>query len=190
MIAATFNNSFYLVDRGCHCCFGFVLWKYDLNNHQCVLIANAEDGLPLIFVLQNTMAAMDHDGPSLPLDLKFPFQNKSILIKLNLINETTNQLGQQIKNNMQVKYKSIWFRISIWNVNIDLISMSKMNLNAVWNYLDDSNWIWQQWATIHVSRETKSHCCILRPLSPNLAIKMDAEQVNNMKVANNQLTSL
>ena len=59
------------------------------------------------------MAAMDHDGPSLPLDLKFPFQNKSILIKLNLINETTNQLGQQIKNNMQVKYKSIWFRISI-----------------------------------------------------------------------------
>ena len=47
----------------------------------------AEDGLPLIFVLQNTMAAMVHGGPSLPLDFKFPFQNKSILIKLNLINE-------------------------------------------------------------------------------------------------------
>ena len=66
------------------------------------------------------------------------------------INKTTNQLGQQIKNKMQVKYKSIWFRISIWNVNIDLIFTSKMNLNAVWTYVDDSNWIWQQWATIHV----------------------------------------
>ena len=49
------------------------------------------------------MAAMGHDGPLLPLDFKFPFQNKSVLIKLNLINETTNQLAQQIKSNMQVK---------------------------------------------------------------------------------------
>ena len=56
-----------------------------------------------MFVLHKTVAAMGHDGPSLPLDFKFPFQNKSILIKLNLINETTNQLGHQIKSNMQVK---------------------------------------------------------------------------------------
>ena len=49
------------------------------------------------------MAAMGHDCPSLPLDIKFPFQNKSILNKLNLINETTHQLGQQIKKNLQVK---------------------------------------------------------------------------------------
>ena len=62
-----------------------------------------KDGLSLIFVLQNTMAALGHDGPSLPLDLKFPFQNKSVLIKLNLINKTTNQLGQEMKNDMQVK---------------------------------------------------------------------------------------
>ena len=67
------------------------------------MIANAEDRQPLIFVLQNTMAAMGHDGLLLPLDFKFPFQNKSVLIKLNLINETTNQLAQQIKSNMQVK---------------------------------------------------------------------------------------
>ena len=46
---------------------------------------------------------MGHDGSSLPLHFKFPFQNKSVLIKLNLINETTNQLAQQIKSNMQVK---------------------------------------------------------------------------------------
>ena len=34
------------------------------------------------------MAVMGHDGPSLPLDFKFPFKNafKSILIKSNLIN--------------------------------------------------------------------------------------------------------
>ena len=114
LIAATFSNSFYLVDRGCCCYFGFILWKYDLNNYQCVLIANAEDGLPLIFVLQNTMAAMGHDGSSLPLDFKFSFQNKSALIKLNLINETTNQLGQQIKSNMQLK------------VSIDLVSDIKL----------------------------------------------------------------
>ena len=56
-----------------------------------------------MFVLHKTVAAMGHDGPSLPLDFKFPFQNKSILIKLNLINKTTNKLGQQMKNNMQVK---------------------------------------------------------------------------------------
>ena len=46
---------------------------------------------------------MGHDDPSLPLDFKFPFQNKSLLIKLNLIIKTTNQQGQQMKNNMQVK---------------------------------------------------------------------------------------
>ena len=34
-----------------------------------------------------SMAVMGHDGPSLPFDFKFPFQNKSILIKSNLINE-------------------------------------------------------------------------------------------------------
>ena len=49
------------------------------------------------------MAAMGHDDPSMPLDFKFPFQNKRILIKLNLINKMTNQLGQQMKSNMQVK---------------------------------------------------------------------------------------
>ena len=83
--------------------FRFILWKDDLNNYQCVLISKADDGLPLIFVLQKTMAAMGHDDPSMPLDFKFPFQNKSILIKLNLINKMTNQLGQQMKSNMQVK---------------------------------------------------------------------------------------
>ena len=55
--------------------------------------------MSLIFVLQNTMAAMGHDDPSLPFDFKFPFQNKSILIKTNLINKTR----QQMKNNIQVK---------------------------------------------------------------------------------------
>ena len=34
------------------------------------------------------------------------------------------------------------FRISIWNVNFDQSS------NGVWNYIDDSNCSWQQWATI------------------------------------------
>ena len=68
-------------------------------NCQCDLIANAEDGMSLIFVLQNTMAAMDHDGPSLPFDFKFPFQNKTILIKSNLIIKPR----QQMKNNIQVK---------------------------------------------------------------------------------------
>ena len=43
------------------------------HNYQCVLIANAEDGLSLIFVLQNIMAAMGLDGPSLPFDFKIPF---------------------------------------------------------------------------------------------------------------------
>ena len=83
--------------------FRFILWKYDLNNYQYVLISNADDGLPSMFVLHKTVAAMGHDGPSLPLDFKFPFQNKSILIKLNLINKMTNQLGTQMKSNMQVK---------------------------------------------------------------------------------------
>ena len=58
------------------------------------------NGLSLIFVLQNTVAVMAHDGPSLPFDFKFPFQNKSVLIKSNLINELTNQLGQHMKNKM------------------------------------------------------------------------------------------
>ena len=40
----------------------------------------------LIFVLQNTATALDLNGLSLPFDFKFSFQNKSILIKLNLIN--------------------------------------------------------------------------------------------------------
>ena len=71
------------------------------------------------------MAAMGHDGPSLPFDFKFPFQNKSILIKLNLINKMTNQLGKQMK-----KYKSTWFRISIWNVNFNLIFILKMKLKC------------------------------------------------------------
>ena len=48
------------------------------------------------------MAAMGHNGPSSPFDFKFPFQNKSILIKSNLINKMTNQL-KQMKNNIQVK---------------------------------------------------------------------------------------
>ena len=57
-----------------------------------------------IYVLQNTLAVMSYDGPSLPFDFKFPFQNKSILIKSTLINEMSNhQLGQQMKNKMQVK---------------------------------------------------------------------------------------
>ena len=58
-----------------------------------------------MFVLQNAMALMDHDGPLLPFDFKFPFENafKSILIKSKLINEMTNQLRQQMKNKMQVK---------------------------------------------------------------------------------------
>ena len=49
------------------------------------------------------MAVMGHDGVSLPFDFKFPFQNKSILIKSDLINEMTNQLEQQMKSKMQVK---------------------------------------------------------------------------------------
>ena len=57
----------------------------------------------LIFVLQNTMEEIGHDGPSLSFDFKFPFQNKSILITLNMINEMTNQLRQQTKNKMQVR---------------------------------------------------------------------------------------
>ena len=40
----------------------------------------------LIFVLQNTATALVLNGLSLPFDFKFSFQNKSILIKLNLIN--------------------------------------------------------------------------------------------------------
>ena len=35
------------------------------------------------------MAAMGHDGRSLSFNFKFPFQNKSVLIKSNLINEMT-----------------------------------------------------------------------------------------------------
>ena len=49
------------------------------------------------------MEEIGHDGPSLSFDFKFPFQNKSILITLNMINEMTNQLRQQMKNKMQVR---------------------------------------------------------------------------------------
>ena len=51
------------------------------------------------------MALMSYDGPLLPSNFKFPFQNafKSILIKSNLINEMINQLRQQMKNKMQVQ---------------------------------------------------------------------------------------
>ena len=51
------------------------------------------------------MALMGYDGPSLPFNFKFPFENalKSILIKSNLINEMINQLRQQMKNKMQVQ---------------------------------------------------------------------------------------
>ena len=52
------------------------------------------------------MAAMGHDGLSLPFNFKFPFENvfNSILIKSNLINEITIQLRQQAKKKkMQVK---------------------------------------------------------------------------------------
>ena len=59
--------------------------------------------MSLIFVLQNTMGALGHDDQSLRFDFKFPFQNKSILIKSNLIIKMAYLLGQQMKNNMQVK---------------------------------------------------------------------------------------
>ena len=49
------------------------------------------------------MAVMGHDGLSMPFDFKFPFQNESVLIKSNLINEMTNQLEQQMKSKMQVE---------------------------------------------------------------------------------------
>ena len=76
-----------------------------INSYQCVLVASASDRVPLIFVLQNAMAVMGHNGPSLPFDFKFPFENafKIILIKSNLINEMINQPRQQIKNKMLVK---------------------------------------------------------------------------------------
>ena len=50
------------------------------------------------------MALMSYDGPPLPSNFKFPFENafKSILIKSNLINEMINQL-RQMKNKMQVQ---------------------------------------------------------------------------------------
>ena len=71
------------------------------------------------------MAAMGHDGPSLPFDFKFPFQNKSILIKSNLNNKTR----QQMKNNIQVNVSDI-----NWNVNIDLIFMSTMKFKCGLNF--------------------------------------------------------
>ena len=49
------------------------------------------------------MAVMGHDGLSMTFDFKFPFQNESVLIKSNLINEMTNQLEQQMKSKMQVE---------------------------------------------------------------------------------------
>ena len=39
---------------------------------------------------------MGHDGPLLQFDFKL--QNKSVLIKSNLINEMTKELVQQMKN--------------------------------------------------------------------------------------------
>ena len=76
-----------------------------INSYQCVFVASAYDRLPLIFVLQNAMAVMSYDGPSLPCNFKFPFENafESILIKSNLINEMINQLRKQMKNKMKVK---------------------------------------------------------------------------------------
>ena len=44
------------------------------------------------------MAVLGDDGPLAPFDFKFPFENKSVLIKSNLMNDMTNQLGQQMKN--------------------------------------------------------------------------------------------
>ena len=57
------------------------------------------------------MTVMGHVGPRLPPDFKFPFENIYIkeLIKSNLINEMANQLGQQIKNKMQVKVEANLF---------------------------------------------------------------------------------
>ena len=46
-----------------------------INSYQCVFVVSAYDRLPLIFVLQNAMAVMSHDGPSLPFNFKFPFEN-------------------------------------------------------------------------------------------------------------------
>ena len=45
-----------------------------INSYKCVLVASAKDKLPLIIVLENTMAVMGHDGPSLPFDFKFVFE--------------------------------------------------------------------------------------------------------------------
>ena len=52
----------------------------------------------LIFVLQNKLAVMGHDGPSLPFDFKFLFQNESVLIKSNLINEMTKDFLKMFHN--------------------------------------------------------------------------------------------
>ena len=49
------------------------------------------------------MVEMCHNGLSLPFTFKFQFKSKSILIKWNLISKMTNQLEQQMKNNIQVK---------------------------------------------------------------------------------------
>ena len=58
--------------------------------------AIAVDGLSLIFILQNAVAPIGHDGP---FSSTFAFQNKSILIKSNLINKMTSQVTQQINTN-------------------------------------------------------------------------------------------
>ena len=58
--------------------------------------AIAVDGLSLIFILQNAVAPTGHDGP---FSFTFSFQNKSILIKSNLINKMTSQVTQQINTN-------------------------------------------------------------------------------------------
>ena len=43
---------------------------------------------------------MGHDGPSLPFDFKFSFQNKSVLIKSNLYNEMTINWATNKKQNV------------------------------------------------------------------------------------------
>ena len=75
-----------------------------INSYQCVLVTSARDRLPLIFVLQM------HDGPSLPFDFKFLFENafKSILIKSKLINEMINekQNASKSRNQFGFEYQS------------------------------------------------------------------------------------
>ena len=45
---------------------------------------------------------MGHDGPSQPFGFKFPFQN-NYFNQIESDHKMTNQLGQQMKNNIPVK---------------------------------------------------------------------------------------